>query len=80
YFFYFVLTKALAAYGEDALPAAGDRPAINWRTELVKKVLALQKTEDGKAYWVNPTGRFMESDKVLCTAYCALSLEIASGQ
>jgi squalene-hopene/tetraprenyl-beta-curcumene cyclase len=79
YFFYYVLTKALDAYGEDTLPA-GDKPAVNWRSEVVKKVLGLQKTEDGKAYWVNESGRFMESDKVLCTAYCVLTLEIASGQ
>lgn len=79
YFFYYVLTKALGAYGEDMLPA-GDKPAVNWRSEVVKKVLSLQKTEDGKAYWVNESGRFMESDKVLCTAYCLLTLEIASGQ
>jgi len=80
YFFYHVLTKSLAAYGEDSLPMK-DKPAVHWRTELVKKLLALQKTTtEGQVYWFNETGRFMESDKVLCTAYCILALEIASGQ
>ena len=80
YFFYHVLTKSLAAYGQDSLPVK-DKSAVNWRAELVKKLLALQKTtSDGQVYWVNESGRFMESDKVLCTAYCILGLEIASGQ
>ncbi|MEI6971982.1 MAG: prenyltransferase/squalene oxidase repeat-containing protein [bacterium] len=79
YFFYYVLTKALAAYGQDPLPAVAGRNAVEWRSEVVKKILGLQKTDDGKGFWLNESGRFMESDKVLCTAYCLLTLEIASG-
>jgi len=79
YFFYYVLTKSLGAYGEDVLQS-GDKPAVHWRAEVVKRVLGLQKTEDGKVYWVNSMGRFMESDKVLCTAYCLLTLETAAAQ
>ena len=79
YFFYHVLSKSLAAYGQDQIPVK-ERAAISWRAEVVKKLLTLQKiTPEGQGYWVNPAGRFMEADPVLCTAYCLLALQMASG-
>jgi squalene-hopene/tetraprenyl-beta-curcumene cyclase len=44
---------------------------VNWRDELTKKLLSLQKP-DGS--WSNETGRWMEKDPVLVTSYVVLAL------
>ncbi len=79
YYFYNVLTKALAVYGRHRIPA-GDT-TFDWRRELVRKLVNLQKIdpETGYGYWVNDYGRYMEADPVLVTAYAILALEIALG-
>lgn len=79
YFFYNILSKSLSAYGQNRIePAAG--PAIDWRAEVIKKVLSLQKIdESGRGYWVNETGRFWESNPVLSSAYAVQALQIATG-
>jgi len=78
YYFYNVLSKSLAAYGRDQIPlAAGGQ--LNWRHEVVKKLVSLQKTDPatGSGYWMNPEGRWWESDPVLVTAYSLLALDVA---
>ena len=76
YFFYNVLTKALSAYGQDLIPMP-DNTLLNWREEVAKKLISLQKIDPntGAGYWVNENGRFWESDPVLATSYCILALE-----
>jgi squalene-hopene/tetraprenyl-beta-curcumene cyclase len=77
YYFYNVLAKGLAAYGQDVLTLP-DGKAINWRSELINKLVNLQKHEtDGTGYWVNAQGRWWEADPVLVTSYSLLALEIA---
>lgn len=79
FFFYHVLSKAMSAYGQDTITVK-DRGSVQWRTEVVEKLLSLQKTTpEGEGYWVNETGRFMESDPVLVTSYCLLALQMVSG-
>jgi len=76
YFFYHVLTRALGACGQDLVPRP-DGTFVDWRTEAAKKVVSLQKIDPdtGHGYWLNPTGRYWESDPVLVTAYCLLALQ-----
>jgi len=76
YFFYNVLAKSLDTYGQDLIPRP-DKQLVDWRTELARKVVALQKIDPktGHGYWVNDTGRFWENDPVLSTAYALLALE-----
>ena len=77
YYFYHVLAKALAAYGDEVLVKA-DGTRVAWREELIKKLISLQKVEaDGTGYWVNSEGRWWEADPVLVTSYSLLALEIA---
>ena len=74
YFFFNVISRALTAAGRDTIP--GKKGDIQWRKELVKRIVALQK-EDGS--WVNNNGRFWENDPVLATSYAILALEFAAG-
>jgi squalene-hopene/tetraprenyl-beta-curcumene cyclase len=80
YYFYDVLAKALAVYGQDVLHPPGGQP-INWREEIIRKLVNLQKSvpETGEGYWVNEQGRWWESDPVLVTAYSLIALEVALG-
>ncbi len=79
YFFYNILSKSLSAYGQNSINL-GDGQAIDWREEVIKKLLSLQKIdESGRGYWVNETGRFWESNPVLSTAYAVQALQIATG-
>jgi len=77
YFFYNVLTRALSAAHCDVITRV-DGTRINWRVELAKKLLSLQKIDEasGQGYWQNDNGRYWENDPVLVTAYCLLALEI----
>ena len=81
FYFYNVLTKALAAYGQDVITIR-DEKQINWRNELIRKLVNLQKVDakTGSGFWVNDAGRWMEADPVLVTAYALLALEIALGE
>ena len=82
YYFYNVMAKSLAAYGQDAIPSkAGDKP-VAWRSEMVRKLISLQKVDtdgSGEGYWVNPNNRWMENDPVLVTAYTLIALDVAIG-
>ena len=77
FFFYNILTKSLAAYGQDMIPLP-DGSLVNWRAEVAKTLVAKQKIDPktGHGYWVNESGRFWESDPLLVTAYAILALEL----
>jgi len=73
FYYYHVFAKALAAWGEPVLiDAAGRRH--NWRAELCRKLLALQRA-DGS--WVNTAPRWMEDNPYLVTAYALLAIQTA---
>ncbi len=75
YYYYYIMSKTLAATGVDELTKA-DGKKVNWRAELFDKLSSLQKP-DGS--WVSENGRWMEKDPVLVTCYCLLALgEIAA--
>ncbi|MFO7937756.1 MAG: prenyltransferase/squalene oxidase repeat-containing protein [Kiritimatiellia bacterium] len=74
YFFFNVISRALTAAGRETIP--GEQGDIQWRKELVERIVALQKA-DGS--WVNNNGRFWENDPVLSTSYALLALEFAAG-
>ena len=65
------MAMALAVAGLDELKTK-DGKSVDWRTELARHLLNVQKP-DGS--WLNPTGRWMENDPVLVTAYTLLALE-----
>jgi len=71
YYYYQTMAKALSAANIDKLPLADGKEA-DWRKDLAGAILSKQR-EDGS--WANPTGRWMESNPVLTTAYCVMSLE-----
>lgn len=81
FFFYNVLAKSLAAYGQDILRPESGTP-VNWREEFIRKLISLQKVDadTGAGYWVNENGRWWEADPVLVTSYSLIALEVAVGQ
>lgn len=81
YYFYSVLSKALAAFGRDSIPASGQSQVL-WRDALAKKLINLQKVDSktGHGYWVNSNNRFWEANDILVTAYTLLALEVAIGK
>ncbi|MBU1693901.1 MAG: terpene cyclase/mutase family protein [Verrucomicrobia bacterium] len=81
FYFYSVLSKGLAIYGQDQIPLPDGRQ-VNWRNELIRKLLSLQKIDPatGHGYWVNEEGRWWEADPVLVTSYSIIAMEIALGR
>ncbi len=79
-YFYFtsILSKSLGAYGQDIL-VLPDGKKINWREELINKLVNLQKIENGQGYWINEANRWQEGDPVLVTSYSIIALAIATG-
>lgn len=77
YYYFHTVAKALTAYGEDTI-ATSDGKTHDWRYDLMKKFVSLQKTdlEKGIGYWQNENNRWWENDPVLCTAYTLLAIEI----
>ncbi len=71
YYYYQTMSKALSAAGIDKLKLENGKEA-DWRTDLANAILKKQR-EDGS--WANSDGRWMESNPVLVTAYCVMSLE-----
>ncbi len=80
YYYYNVLSKGLAAYGQNQFIREDGEP-LNWREETVEKIVAVQRILDGtgKGYWVNDVGRYWENDPVLVTAYSLIALQTALG-
>jgi len=74
YYNYHTMAKALSVYGANEIQVEGKKDKINWRKDLIIKLIGLQK---GEGAWVNEQGRWWENDPVLVTAYALLSMEIA---
>lgn len=72
FYYYQVMAKALSTYGAPEL-ALADGKKVDWPKELTLKLIDLQ-AEDGS--WSNESGRWMEKDPVLATAYAVLTLEM----
>jgi squalene-hopene/tetraprenyl-beta-curcumene cyclase len=70
YYYYQTMSKALTAANVGTLTLESGKEA-DWRMELGGKILASQR---GDGSWVNSTGRWMESNPVLVTAYTVMSL------
>jgi squalene-hopene/tetraprenyl-beta-curcumene cyclase len=81
YYFYNVLAKGLAVYGEEVFKTHSGKN-IHWREDLIRKLVGLQRIDakTGAGYWVNEEGRWWEQDPVLVTSYALIALEIASGE
>jgi len=73
YYYYFVLSRALSAYGVKVIKDKNGKEHY-WAKELVEKLLSLQR-RDGS--WVNEETRFWEGNPALCTAYCLMALQSA---
>ena len=73
YYFFNVLTKSLAAAGDETLTLPDGRTVV-WREEVARKLIALQKP-DGS--WVNENNRWWEADPNLVTSYTLLALSLA---
>jgi squalene-hopene/tetraprenyl-beta-curcumene cyclase len=76
FFFYNVLTKSLAAYGQDGINLQDGR-TISWRTEVAKKLVSMQQIDPktGQGFWKNETGRYWEANPLLVTCYGLIALE-----
>ena len=72
YYYYHTMAKGLSAAGIDTLTLK-DGTKVNWRQDLAKRLLNLQKA-DGS--WANENGRWMEKDPILVTAYGTITMEI----
>jgi squalene-hopene/tetraprenyl-beta-curcumene cyclase len=71
FFYYNVLAKTLALYGEPEIVDA-DGAAHNWRNDLATRLISMQ-APDGS--WVNPRStRFWEGNKDLVTAWSVIAL------
>lgn len=70
YYYYQTMSKALSAANVSKL-ALDNGKEVDWRNDLAVKLLASQR-EDGS--WVNPNGRWMESNPVLVTSFTLLAL------
>ncbi|CAN5844799.1 terpene cyclase/mutase family protein [soil metagenome] len=71
YYYYHTMAKALSVAGVEQLKTK-DGKMVDWRNELSRHLLNHQKP-DGS--WLNDTGRWMENDPALVTAYTLLALE-----
>jgi squalene-hopene/tetraprenyl-beta-curcumene cyclase len=76
YFFYNIIAKSLAAYGQELVPRA-DGEFVNWRQALARKIVSVQRVDEegGGGYWLNEDGSYWENNPVLVTAYSLLALE-----
>jgi len=71
YYYYNIMSKALSLTGSDVM--VGDRgKQIPWKTELVRKLTALQQA-DGS--WVNQDNQYWENNAVLVTTYVILTMQ-----
>jgi squalene-hopene/tetraprenyl-beta-curcumene cyclase len=76
YYYMHTFSKAHAVLGDDIVTTP-DGKKHNWRVDLIKKLLELQKS---KGEWFNEKhGRWWESVPELLTAYSLISMEAALG-
>lgn len=73
YYYYHVFARALVAWGEPVIVDAAGKPH-NWREELCRKVVALQRT-DGS--WMNEQDRWLEGDPNYVTGLTLQTLQTA---
>jgi squalene-hopene/tetraprenyl-beta-curcumene cyclase len=71
FYYYDILARALSAAGVEEFDCNGKK--INWKKELSKKIISLQK-DDGS--WSNDNNRFWENDPVLATSFAILALAL----
>jgi squalene-hopene/tetraprenyl-beta-curcumene cyclase len=76
YYYYLVMSKALAIYGADTFQTHDGR-TVKWREDLALKLLNLQHS-DGS--WVHVDARWWEKDPILVTAFSLIALEMAYKQ
>jgi squalene-hopene/tetraprenyl-beta-curcumene cyclase len=74
FYYYYVFSRALQAWGE---PTIADKSGIphHWRRELAEKLLSLQRP-DGS--WYNDADRWYESNPYLVTSYAVSALQAAT--
>lgn len=72
FYYYHTFAKALSVYGDDTLTDVAGKKH-DWRYELMKKLVTLQKAD---GFWQNENNRWWENDPVLCTSYSLLALGI----
>jgi squalene-hopene/tetraprenyl-beta-curcumene cyclase len=70
FYYYHTFAKALDTIGDDQITDA-EGTSHEWRTELVDKLVSLQK-DDGS--WVNGNPRWLEGDPNLVTSYALLAI------
>ena len=75
YYYIQTFAKAHSVLG-DTFIITPDGIQHPWRTELVRKLLQLQR---GNGEWFNDNGRWNESIPEIVTSYALLSLEAALG-
>jgi squalene-hopene/tetraprenyl-beta-curcumene cyclase len=76
YYSYHTMAKALAAFGERTfVDSRGTKH--DWFQELASTLLKKQSPE---GFWVNTSSAWLETDKVLVTAYTILALSEGLGQ
>ena len=72
YYYYHVFAKALRAWGQDVIPAGGEKH--NWRHELID---ALHEQQKADGSWINAADKWMESNSTLVTCHAVLALQEA---
>jgi squalene-hopene/tetraprenyl-beta-curcumene cyclase len=76
YYYLITFAKAHAVLGDETI-VTPDGKKYQWRADMVRKLLELQK---GKGEWYNDKhGRWMESIPELATAYSLMAMEAALG-
>ena len=76
YFYYLhLMAKGLTASGIKEMEIGGRK--VDWRRDLAMRLMKLQQ-QDGS--WTNESPRWKETNPVLVTTYCTLTLEILYGQ
>lgn len=75
YYYLHLMAKGLTAAGITELEVGGKK--VDWRREVGLRLMKLQK-EDGS--WVNEEPRWKESNPVLVTTYCVMTLQLIYNQ
>lgn len=73
FYYYYVLSRALAAGGLEVVVDPHGNEHL-WRVELVGQLQKFQRPDGG---WVNEEDRWMEGEPALTTAYALLALQTA---